>query len=178
MLEKTPFAVSIAGMIGGVFIAILFGVNEGFFKDKINRGLQQNEKIMQIEDEGARQEKLDTEAAKNWRYYQRYHFHATGIGAMALAVQLMTLFIKAAARSLLISRYMVAIGGFLYPFVWLFAGIYGPVMGRSEAKEAFAIFGYSGGLFLVGLLFVLYLLLRNGLRSVGEGSLAPDSNTK
>lgn len=169
MLEKAPFAISIVGMIGGVFIAILFGINEGFFKDRIDQALHQNEKFMQIEDDEARAAKLDTEASKNWRYYQRYHFHATAIGTMALAVQLMTLFIKAAARPLLISRYMVATGGFLYPFVWLFAGLYGPAMGRSEAKEAFAIFGYSGGLFLVGLVFILYLLLRNGLRSPGEG---------
>lgn len=168
MLDKTPFAISILGMIGGVFIAILFGVNEDLFKDKIDRAIHENEEIMQIEDEEEREAKLEEEAEKNWRYYQRYHFHATGIGGVALAVQLLTLLIKAAAKPLLISRFIVAIGGFFYPFLWLFAGIYGPVMGRSEAKEAFAIFGYAGGLFLVGLLTVLYLLLRNGLKSTGE----------
>jgi hypothetical protein len=52
---------------------------------------------------------------------------------------------------------MIAIGGFLYPFVWLFAGLYGPEMGRSEAKEAFAVFGYMGGVYLVGILYALYL---------------------
>lgn len=52
---------------------------------------------------------------------------------------------------------LMSIGGLLYPFVWLFAGIYGPEMGRTEAKEAFAIFGYMGGLFLVGAIFTLIL---------------------
>lgn len=63
---------------------------------------------------------------------------------------------------------MVSIGGFLYPFVWLFAGIYGPVMGRYEAKEEFAIFGYTRGLFLVGLILTGIILLRYPLKFTTE----------
>ena len=168
MLERAPFAISILGMIAGVFIATLFGVNEDFFKERISDGLLQNEKLMAIEDDEAREAKLEAEAEKNWRYYQRFHFHSTGIGAMALATLLLTLRIPANVRLLLVTRYMVAVGGFFYPFVWLFAGMYGPTMGRSEAKEAFAIFGYAGGLVLVGLLLAAYLLLRHGLETASK----------
>lgn len=163
MLDKAPFAISILGMIAGVSIAILFGVNEDFFKGRISDGLLQNEKIMAIESDEEREAKLETEAEKNWRYYQRFHFHSTGIGAMTLATLLLTLHIPASRTLLFTTRYMLSLGGFFYPFVWLFAGMYGPTMGRSEAKEAFAIFGYAGGLVLTGLLLAAYLLLRYGL---------------
>ena len=168
MLERMPFAISILGMSGGVFIAILFGLNEDLFKSRIDDGLHRNEKIMQIADEGKREAKLETEAEKNWRYYQRYHFHATGIGAMVLAALLLTLYIPASPKLLLASRFVLSVGGFFYPFVWLFAGIYGPEMGRSEAKEAFAVLGYAGGLVLAGLLAVLYFLLRYGPKYAPE----------
>ncbi len=62
-----------------------------------------------------------------------------------------------------IASYLISVGGFLYPFVWLFAGIYGPEMGRSEAKEAFAVFGYMGGLFLLGGIYSTILALRYDL---------------
>lgn len=168
MLDKMPFAITALGMIGGVFVAILFGVNEDFFKNKIDSGLSNNEKLMQIEDTQEREAKLEAEASKNWRYYQRYHFHATGLGAMALSVLLLSRHIKAGKKILLASRFAVSLGGLLYPFIWLFAAIYGPSMGRHEAKEAFAIFGYMGGLFLLGLILILYSLIRYPLKALPD----------
>ena len=56
---------------------------------------------------------------------------------------------------------MLAIIGFLYPFVWLFAGIYGSEWGRSEAKEFFTIFGYMGEVYLVSMIWVLVELLKS-----------------
>jgi hypothetical protein len=76
------------------------------------------------------------------------------------------LFIDAPAKLTALASYLISIGGFLYPFVWLFAAIYGPEMGRSEAKEAFAIFGYMGGVFLVGGLMALYLTFRYPLKAI------------
>ena len=64
-----------------------------------------------------------------------------------------------------ITSYATAIGGFLYPFVWLFAAIYGPELGREVAKEKYAVFGYMGGLFLIGLFLSLYMALRYSFRS-------------
>ncbi len=159
MKFKLPFILSILAMFGGVFIAIIFGANESYFKNKINDGLAKNVKIQSIQIESQKLEKIKSEAEKNWRYYQRYHFHATGIGSMSLALLIVLGFIKASKKQLLLSAYMISVGGFLYPFVWLFAAIYGPEMGRDQAKEAFAIFGYMGGVFLVGILFTLYLAI-------------------
>lgn len=164
MKQKIPFIIAVFGMACGVFIAILFGANEAIFQDKISRDILKNEKIMQIENLEKRDAKINKEKDKNWRYYQRFHFHSTGIGAMSLATLILLAFSLAPATFKLISSYMISIGGFLYPFVWLFAGMYGPIMGRPEAKESFAIFGYMGGIFFLGLLAALFLLVKYPLQ--------------
>jgi hypothetical protein len=160
MKQKFPFILTITSMILGVFIAILFGVNEQMFKGKIKQDLGNNQKIMSIVDEGKRAAKIKAESSKNWRYYQRFHFHSTGIASMTLGVLILLSFSVASGGLKLVAGYMVSIGGFLYPFIWLFAAMYGPIMGRTAAKESFAIFGYMGGVFLLGLLVSLFTLIK------------------
>lgn len=166
MIQRIPYVIAILTLIGGVFISIIFGANEDYFKDKINEGLKKNEKVNQIQDPIEKAAVLKTEADKNWRYYQRFHFHATGIGAMIMGVLLFISFLSAPEKLKNITSYLVSFGGFLYPFVWLFAAIYGPEMGRSEAKEAFSVFGYMGGVFLLGLFLSLYMALKYRLKEL------------
>ncbi len=163
MTKKIPFFLALLSMVGGVFISILFATQEDMFKKNITAGLEKNVKIQQIVDPKEKAEKIKAESTQCWRYYQRYHFHSTGIGAMMIGILLFLYRLKAPKNFITLTSYMIAIGGFLYPFVWLFAGIYGPEMGRSEAKEAFAIFGYMGGLFLVGGVFSMFLSLKYSL---------------
>ncbi len=157
MLRKLPFLLTVIAMIGGVFISIIFGANESFFKDRITQGLAKNTKIQSIANEQDRSDKIKSESDKNWRYYQRYHFHANGIASLTLALLIFLAFVQASTKEILIASYMISIGGILYPFVWLFAAIYGPEMGREQAKEAFAFFGYMGGVHLIGIIYALYL---------------------
>jgi hypothetical protein len=166
MTQRIPYVIAILTLIGGVFISIIFGANEDYFKDKINEGLKKNEKVNLIQDPEEKAAVLKTEADKNWRYYQRFHFHATGIGAMIMGVLLFISFLSAPERIKAITSFAVSIGGFLYPFLWLFAAIYGPEMGREAAKEKFAVFGYMGGLFLVGLILSLYMALKYRLKEL------------
>ena len=165
MKFKIPFLLSILAIIGGVFISILFGADESIFKNRIAQGLEKNIKIQSIVDLDKKAEKIKSEQDKNWRYYQRYHFHANGIASLSLAMLILLAFIKASKKEILIASYMIAVGGFLYPFVWLFAALYGPEMGRDEAKEAFAIFGYMGGLYLLGIVYALYLAVARDWRT-------------
>lgn len=146
-------------MVGGVLIAIVFGANEDFFHNKIKAGLEKNSSIQSIQDPVEKEAKIKSESEKNWRYYQRFHFHATGIGAMIMGLLLFLTQLNAPARSISVASYLISTGGFLYPFVWLFAGIFGPEMGRSQAKEAFAIFGYMGGVFLLGCIWTFVLAI-------------------
>lgn len=157
MTNKFPFLLSVIAIVGGVFISIIFGANEEFFQNRITQGLEKNVKIQSIVDEKAKSDKIKSEHDKNWRYYQRYHFHANGIASMSLGLLILLAFVKASKKEILAASYMIAIGGFLYPFVWLFAALYGPEMGRDEAKEAFAFLGYMGGIYLIGVIYALYL---------------------
>ncbi len=157
MLQKIPYFLSVLGMIGGVFISILFGVDESLFKERINAGLENNSKIQAIQDVEIKKETIKSESEKNWRYYQRYHFHANAVSGLSLALLIFLAFVQAKKSEKFIAGYLISVGGFLYPFVWLFAALYGPQMGRTEAKEAFAIFGYMGGVFFLGVIYALFL---------------------
>ncbi|MDP3467584.1 MAG: hypothetical protein Q8S11_04585 [Daejeonella sp.] len=165
MTSRIPFVIAILTLICGVFISIIFGANEDFFKDKIKEGLSKNEKISLIQDVAEKDAVLKAESEKNWRYYQRFHFHATGIGAMVMGVLLFISFLSAPQGLKNITSYAVAIGGFLYPFLWLFAAIYGPELGREVAKEKYAVFGYMGGLFLLGLFLSLFMAIKYSFKS-------------
>jgi uncharacterized membrane protein len=159
MLQRIPFIITLLTMLTGVFIAILFGVNEDIFKGKIAKQLENNKKIQSIVDPVKKAKKIEKEKSKNWRYYQRFHFHATGIGAMSMVVVVYLYLLIAPGLLNTITSFLVSVGGFLYPFVWLFAAIWGPEIGRSVAKEKFAFFGYMGGLFLIGILITIVLSL-------------------
>lgn len=165
MTSRIPFVIAILTLICGVFISIIFGVNEGYFKDKIKEGLSKNEKINLIQDAAEKDAVLKSETDKNWRYYQRFHFHATGIGSIEMGVILFISFLSAPEKLKNITSYATAIGGFLYPFVWLFAAIYGPELGREVAKEKYAVFGYMGGVFLLGLFLSLFMALKYPLKT-------------
>lgn len=160
LMKRIPFFLALLSIVGGVFISILFGINEDIFQKRISAGLEKNIKIQSMTDATEKMHKLESEQEKNWRYYQRFHFHATGIGAMMMGILLFLAGLNAPLKSVTIASFLVAIGGFCYPFVWLFAAIYGPEMGRAEAKEAFAIFGYMGGIFLMGGIYTLFLSLK------------------
>jgi hypothetical protein len=168
MIKRIPFFLALLSIVGGVFISILFAVQEDMFMSHISAGLDKNVKIQKIADSTEKAVKIKAETEKNWRYFQRFHFHATGIGAMMMGMLLFLSRLKAPKQSVAIASYMIAIGGTLYPFVWFFAGLYGPEMGRNEAKEAFAFLGYMGGVFLLGGVYSMYLSLRYSFVEIKE----------
>ena len=160
MKWKIPFFLSVLSIVGGVLIALGFGISEKSFKQRIEDGLSNNTQIQSIADPEIKQATLKKEKDKNWRYYQRYHFHANGNGALALALVIFLFSVSKAPEKLrLTSAYLISIGGFLYPFIWLFAALYGPEIGRHAAKEQFAIFGYMGTVFFVGVFLTMGMIL-------------------
>lgn len=152
-------AIALVGILGGVFIALLFGANEKMFKEKILAGLNNNPEISAIEIPAEREKKIASEESKIWRHYQRYHFHATGIGALSLAVLLMLFLRTTGGRLRDIAAYSVAIGGFLYPFAWLLSAFLSPTVGRHEAHETATVLALGGGLLFIGLILSLVHLL-------------------
>ena len=117
MIKRIPFFLALLSIVGGVFISILFGANEDIFHKRISVGLEKNIKIQSMIDMSEKTNKIKSEQEKNWRYYQRFHFHATGIGAMMMGILLFLAGLKAPKKSVTLASYLVAGGGFLYPFV-------------------------------------------------------------
>lgn len=161
---KFPIMISLLGIALGIFIAILFGINEDMFKDKISRGIESNPKYQSMTSESAKNEYKKKEEEKNWRYYQRFHFHSTAINSMSVALILLILLVNISRASQIYLSYSIAISGLLYPFVWLFAGIFGPLIGRGVAKEKFAVLGYMGGVYLLSVIILLILVGFKGVQ--------------
>ena len=63
IMHKIPFVLAILSMLAGVFIAILFGINEDAFKDHIDAGLAQNSMIQQIANPAEKAAKLASEVS-------------------------------------------------------------------------------------------------------------------
>ncbi len=164
MKNRLPFIITVSSMMLGVFIAILFGINEGYFKDKITSAIKQNPTYLALETPEDQSKYYKKEKDKNWRYYQRFHFHSTGISTMTLGLLILLSFSLAPKKITLTSKYLLSVGGFLYPFIWLLAAEYGPIIGRNAAKEKFCFFGYMGGLFLIGIILSLYCLTKYSLK--------------
>ena len=160
MFHKPSILIALFGMILGVFIAIIFGVNEDLFKNQIKQDILVSKHYQSAQLRGDSESYLKKEAGKNWRYYQRFHFHSTGIASMSLVLLVLLGFSSVKENRRKIISYILSISGFLYPFVWLFAGCFGPGMGRSLAKEKFAFFGYMGGVYFIAMIVVFYVLAK------------------
>ncbi|GJL66153.1 MAG: hypothetical protein NPIRA05_11240 [Nitrospirales bacterium] len=70
---KIGLALVLLGLLFGVGMGIVFGVNEDLFKDYIAQGITANPDVHDAKSPD-----------KIWRYAQRAHFHATGIAAFSL----------------------------------------------------------------------------------------------
>ncbi len=69
MLQKIPYLLAVLSVVGGVFISILFGVNEEMFIDRIHAGLAQNVKIQQITDETVKAAKISSETENSFHFF-------------------------------------------------------------------------------------------------------------
>ena len=121
---RPGLAIAIATLLFGIGMGILFGVNEDGVKGWINAGI------------AAHPELHDAKSAdKIWRYAQRAHFHATGIGAFTLALIAVLSLSAMKKRLKKISAILIGLGG-LYPMAWFSMFLLSPSMGRGAAHYA------------------------------------------
>ncbi|MDR4496293.1 MAG: hypothetical protein AB7P17_14340 [Nitrospirales bacterium] len=130
------------GLMFGVGMGIVFGINEDFFKDYIAQGVAENPAVHDPKS-----------ADKIWRYAQRAHFHATGIAAFSLGLIILLMFSGMKPGYKKVSALLLGIGS-LYPLSWLAMFILAPSIGRGPAHEHILTetFAYTGvgGLLLGG----------------------------
>ena len=145
--------IAIATLAFGVGMGIVFGIFEDAIKDWINAGIAAHPSLHDQASSG-----------KIWRYVQRAHFHAAGIGAFTLILIIITALTDMKDQLKKLTAILISLAG-LYPFSWFNMFLLGPELGRSAAHHAlstelFVMIGVGG--FLAGLaLLVLNLLTGN-----------------
>ncbi len=133
-------------LVFGIGMGIAFGVFEDSFKDYIAQGIAANPDLHDQKSQ-----------SKIWRYAQRAHFHATGIGAFSLVLILLVLFSNLKESLKTTTSVLISLVG-LYPLAWFTMFWLAPSLGRGAAHghivtELLTYIG-TGGL-LIGLAILL-----------------------
>lgn len=139
----------------GVAMGIAFGVNEDAFQAYIAQGIAAHPELHDAQSQH-----------KIWRFAQRAHFHATGIGAFTLGLVLLTGFSGLGSGLKRLTAILIGAGG-LYPLGWFSIFLLAPGIGRGAAHEALVtkLFVYAGTGALVAGLVILFAHLLFGLGS-------------
>ena len=141
---------SLLTLLFGIFMGVSFGVNEDAFKNQIKSGIAAHQELHDAKSEH-----------KIWRYAQRAHFHATGIGAMTMGLILLLALTSMKPCFKRATSVLIGLGG-AYPLAWYSMYQLAPSMGRHAAHESLAthLFTYIGvGGLLLGLLALIGHLL-------------------
>lgn len=147
---------SMLTLIFGISMGVIFGTNEDGVKQYISDGIATHQSVH----DGKSQSKI-------WRYAQRSHFHATGVGGFALVLVLITGLTTLSGKMKLAASTLIGIGSF-YPMAWLSMFLLSPSMGRDAAHHALStelITYVTVGCLSVGILMVMAGLVVNFNRS-------------
>ena len=159
-LVKIGLALVLLGLLFGVGMGIVFGVNEDVFKDYIAQGITANPDVH------------DSKSAdKIWRYAQRAHFHATGIAAFSLGLVILVMFSTLKPTYKKASAIFLGLSSF-YPLSWYTMFWLAPSIGRGPAHAHILteFFAYTG---VGGLLLGAFFLCAN----IFLGSFRDESRT-
>jgi len=134
---KVGLALVMVGLLFGVGMGIVFGVNEDLFKEYVAQGIAANPAVHDAKSPD-----------KIWRYAQRAHFHATGIAAFSLGLILLAMVSKLKPALKKMTAIFLGLGS-LYPLAWFSMFILAPTIGRGAAHghlvtELFALTGVGG----------------------------------
>jgi len=145
---------SMLTLLVGIGMGITFGVNEDGVKGYIKEGVASHQTLHDAKSE-----------SRIWRYAQRAHFHATGVGAFALAMILLVGAVSMPRRWKVVSSMLIGIGS-SYSMAWLSMFLLAPSLGRDAAHHALAtevITKVTVGSLMVGIgILFLYLLFGDG----------------
>ncbi len=159
-LLRPGLVLSMLTLLFGIGMGMVFGVNEDGVKDYIKEGVAAHAQVHDQKSE-----------SKIWRYAQRAHFHATGVGGFTLAMILLVGATPMRRRFKSISSTLIGIGS-LYPLAWLSMFLLAPSLGRGAAHDALVtelVTKVTVGSLLLGLaILMLHLLFGFGGGHLGD----------
>lgn len=120
---RPGLAIVLLGLTFGIALGIYFGINEDAIQAFIARGIAAHPTLH----DASSQEEI-------WRFVQRAHFHATGIGAFSLGLVLLVASTDLTARLKTISSVLIGLGS-LYPLSWFTMFYLAPAIGKDAAHE-------------------------------------------
>jgi hypothetical protein len=123
---KIGLALALLTILIGLTLGALFGLNEDLFQNYIQAGIAANPQF--FPDAAKEQEII-------WRWVQRAHFHAGGIGAFSLALITLTALTGMSYRRKQITAALIGLSIF-YPLTWYALYVYAPHIGRTAAHHA------------------------------------------
>jgi hypothetical protein len=149
---RLGLSLSMLILLFGIGMGILFGINEDAVKDYIADGVAAHQSVHD-----------EKSTSKIWRYAQRSHFHATGVGAFALAMILLAGASNLTRKLKFSASTLVGIGSF-YSLAWLSMFLLAPGIGRDAAHHSFLTWSITSltiGCLLIGMAIIMMNLLFN-----------------
>ena len=151
--------IAILVLLFGILMGVALGIFEETIKDMINSAVDAHP--------SAHTEALSKAKSKIFRWWQRAHFHATGIGAFTIALIAITALSSLNKPFKKWASLLIGIGS-LYPFSWFLMSLKGPSLGRPAAHHylpAEIIVFISIGCLLAGMAILLLNIIFNSFRA-------------
>ena len=146
--------ISLLAIVVGTGLGMAFGV----YEDQIKGALLADVKAHpQIHEQSA--DNLKKQVGDGWRYIQRAHFHAQGLGALGVGiiVVLGLSWVSASVKKWV--ALATGVGALLYPFCWLLMGLRIGSMGKKAAHASVDwLAALSIPLFFGGMMLTLLIL--------------------
>jgi hypothetical protein len=149
---KIGLALTLLCLLMNIGLGVLFGVNEDLFQTYIKAGIDAHPDLLKP----VHQDII-------WRWFARAHFHAGGVGAMALGMVILTALTHMSPVRKQITAALLGLS-ICYPLAWLTMSLVAPQIGTKAAHtywlaELCVYVGVGGiGLgmlsLILGLLFV------------------------
>jgi len=155
-------ALAVVTLLFGFALGIVFGLNEDAIKSRLSASAAAVEATVYHGDPSAATPVLE----KSWRYAQRAHLHAGGLGTTAIALIVALLLVGTASGLTRVLSMALGIGGLGYSLFWLWAAFRAPGLGSTgAAKESLAWLAMpSSGIFVLATAAVAMLTLRATFR--------------
>jgi hypothetical protein len=122
---KIGLALVFLTLLMNIGLGALFGMNEDLFQNYIHSGIAAHPALFSNPDK-------DQDVI--WRWVQRAHFHAGGIGAFTLGLVILTAISNLGERRKQITAALLGLSIF-YPLAWFAMFLYAPSVGRSAAHH-------------------------------------------